>query len=128
MLCRRPAPQDGMTPGWESEFSRRGDMLPVDIAEVTNCESGKGNQKPFQEPAGAERTLYLRHSKPGSPESSVSYVEKGRHSRKIDIYLDGRDVKTPGKYPWLLLLPLTIPIDAATWPIQLLFLHTQDWK
>jgi hypothetical protein len=120
-------PRKGMAEGWEPGFFNRSDSLPVNVAPpvvLPAYQSATGNQDRFVEIAGAERTLYLvQHSKPDR-QTSLFYAVSGQHPRKIDIGLDGRDVKTPRRYPLLLLVPLTIPLDVATLPFQIPFLAT----
>ena len=120
-------PQAGMAEGWELGIISSTDTLPVTVAQpvvLPAYQSARGNQDRFLEIAGAERTLYLvKHLKPDR-QTFLFYVVKGQHSRKIDIGLDGRDVKTPRRYPFLMLVPITLPIDVATLPFQIYFLST----
>ena len=119
--------RDGMAKGWESGFLSRTNTLPVTVAPpvvLPAYYSARGNQERFLEIAGAERTLYLvQHLEPDR-QTPLFYVVKGRHPRKIDIYPNGREVKTQRRYPFLLLVPLTIALDAATFPFQIYFLST----
>jgi hypothetical protein len=120
-------PQKGMSEGWKKEVFNRPDALPIAVGPpvvLPAYQSARGNPSRFSEIAGAERTLYLvRHSRPDA-QTCLFYVARGQHPRKINIGLDGRDVKTPRRYPLLLLVPLTIPVDAATLPLQACFLLT----
>jgi hypothetical protein len=120
-------PREGMAEGWAPESPSPADALPVTLAPpvvLSAYQSARGNQDHFLEIAGAERTLYLvRHLKPDS-QTPLLYVVKNPHPQRIDVMLDGRDVKTPGRYPLLLLVPLTIPVDVVTLPFQAYFALT----
>jgi len=56
------------------------------------------------------------------------YVTHDRHPRKLEIGLDGRDVKTPRRYPLLLLLPFTLAFDFAALPFEIYFMSTYGDK
>ena len=124
-------PREGMTKGWESGWLSRKEAVPITVAPpviLPAYYSASGNQQYFSEMAGAERTLYLvQHSKPDR-ETPLLYVEKGQHLRKIEINPDGRDVKTPGRYPFLLFVPVAMAVDIATLPVQIYFLSTYGDK
>jgi hypothetical protein len=120
-------PQQGMTKGWESGFLDRTDAMPITVAPpvvLSAYYSARGNPEHFGEIAGAERTLYLVQHLDPDRQTPLFYVEKGQRPRKINIYPNGREVKTPYRYPFLLLVPLTIAVDVATFPIQIFFLPT----
>ena len=120
-------PQEGMAKGWGPGFPNLTDTLPVTVAPpevIPAYESVWYNQKRFLEITNSERILYLvQHSKPDK-QTPLFYVAKGQHPRKIEIALDGREVKTPGRYPFLLFVPLTIAVDVATFPLQIIILPT----
>ena len=115
-------PQDGMTNGWEAEAFGRRDTLPVAIGPAVVLpayETINYHEQCFLEIAGTDQTLYLvQHLKPDK-ETPLYYVENGRHPRKIEIDPDGREVKTPRRYPFLLLVPFSVALDAVTWPYQI---------
>lgn len=119
--------RQGMAKGWESGFLSRTNTLLVTVAPpvvLPAYYSARGNQERFLEITGAERTLYLvQHLEPDR-QTPLFYVVQGRHPRKIDIYPNGREVKTPRRYPFLLLVPLTIAVDVVTFPFQIYFLST----
>lgn len=120
-------PREGMMAGWEPKLLNSEDTRPVTVAPavvIPAYESVRGNRNHLLRVPGAEKTLYLvQHEKPDKI-TDLFYVGAALKPREIDFYLDGRDVKTPRHYPFLLLVPLTIAVDAATLPFQVYFLST----
>jgi len=116
-------PPRGFAEDWETEVFNRTDTLWVAVAPrvvVPEHASAIANRYLFPD-LEADRTLYLIEHPAPDRRSDLFYAAKGDPPRDIEIYLDGRNVKTPSRYPLLLLVPLTVPIDLLTWPIQLFF-------
>jgi hypothetical protein len=120
-------PQDGMQKGWRMPDADAAQTLPVTVGPsvvLPAYQSALGNKDKFPPIVGAERTLYLvRHPKPDK-QTSFFYASEGENLRRIQIGFDGREVKTPQRYPFLLLVPLTAAVDLATFPFQIYWLST----
>jgi hypothetical protein len=120
-------PQDGMTNGWNAEAFNRKDTLPVTVGPsivLPAYEAISYNEERFPTIAKADRTLYLVPHLNPDQETSLFYTENGEHPRKIEIIPDGREVRTPWRYPFLLLVPFSLALDAVTWPCQIYVVYT----
>lgn len=119
--------EEGMQEGWQAPEEEIAQTLPITIGPsvvLPTYQSALGNKDKFPAVIGAQRTLYLvQHSKPDK-QTSFFYTSEDAHPRKIEIRFDGREVKTPQRYPFLLFVPLTAAVDVATFPIQIYWLST----
>jgi hypothetical protein len=124
-------PKEGMTRGWNSEFEHLPGAVPMTIAPVETIptyESVMYHRNEYKRIPSAERTIYLiRHEKPDR-QTELFYAEKGLHPRNIEIAMDGREIETYSRYPFLVFLPLTLAVDIATLPIQLIILPNMGDK
>jgi len=124
-------PQTGMTDGWDEAFFSGANVMPVTVGPLVVLpayQSPRGNPQRFATINGVKRALYLvRHEEPDG-QSGLFYIADGDHPRKIDIALNGRDVKTPRRYPLLLFVPITLCADVAILPFEIYFLSTYGEK
>lgn len=120
-------PQSGMTEGWNRELLDQPGALPVTIGQnmvIGADRSALSGDVHLPATGGAERALYLvRHEKPDK-QTSLLYVVRGEHPQEIEIRMDSRNVKTPGRYPLLIFVPVTLAVDVAAFPFEIYFFAT----
>ncbi len=112
--------REGMQEGWQMPDDSK--SFPVAIGPTVVISPYAGAlyyRDKFKPNNGTERILYLvRHSSPDKM-TSFFYVREDGHPRQIEIGFDGRDVKTPNRYPLLLFVPLTAAVDVALLPFEI---------
>jgi hypothetical protein len=107
--------------GWDREFFNDPNVHAVAIGPrvtLSAFEHPETNQGSFLEVPGAERIVYLVQTPKPYPSTYLYYVETGQPSHTVCIFPERREIRTPERYPLLLLVPVTIPIDLVTMPIQ----------
>ena len=111
--------------GWNEELMRSGDLRTVAIAPLVVL---PGHQSAYDQHRrlqftgleAAERTVYVVRNAENDLNLMLVYAEKGRVPERIFFDLETKYVRVPHRYYLLLWLPVTIPADAATLPLQLL--------
>jgi hypothetical protein len=112
--------------GWDAESMRSGDLRPVGTAPLVvlprhDRAYSEWQRRQFTGVEAAERTVYVVVPN-GEDDLNLTlvYVEHGRLPEQTFFNLESKSVRVPHRYHLLLWLPITIPVDAATLPIQLL--------
>ncbi|GEM_PF-6400095 len=119
--------REGVTEGWNTNEFQSANALPVALAApvvLPAYHSIKFHQEQLPVLPGAKRTLYLIRYRAPDVRTSLFYITTNGPPQRLDIYLDGRDVRTPRRYPLLIFVPVTLAVDVATFPFQIYGLST----
>src|ERR1041385_3676976 len=109
--------------GWDGELMQSAGLAPVAVAPLVvlpGHEMTYTQRDRFTGIAGARRSVYVVRNAADDLNLEIVYVEPGRVPEKPFFSLETKNVWVPHRYYLFLWLPVTIPADAATLPIQLL--------
>jgi len=109
--------------GWDTNAMKTPELFPVAVAPLVvlpDHEDTYKHRAQFNGIEGADRSVYVVESAAHDINLDVVYVDNGRVPRKTFFNLETKHVQVPHRYYLFLWLPVTIPVDAATLPLQLL--------
>jgi hypothetical protein len=117
-------PRSAIVEGCNTSTSATNNRRPIATAPLVvlaGHQHAYANLEQFTAIEGAAESLYVVGNSARDSNLALVYVASGDRPRKIVFSLATKNVRLPHRYYLLFWLPLTIPADAATLPLQLLF-------
>ena len=116
-------PRAAIVEGWDAELMQGADLLPVAVAPLVvlpGHQMAYSQRDRFTGVEGADRSVYVVRNSADDDNLNIVYIADDRVPQKTFFNLQTKYVRVPHRYYLLLWLPVTIPADAATLPLQLL--------